>query len=356
MSDTAPLLSVRDLRVQFNTDEGVVRAVDGISFDVAPGETVCVVGESGSGKTVACESITKLIPMPPGEIAGGEVRFDGDDLTDASEKQLQSIRGDRIAHIFQDPQGALNPVYPVGAQIAEAVRLHSDVSKAAARDRAIDLLDRVGIPEATNRVDDYPHEFSGGMKQRVVIAMALAADPDLLIADEPTTALDVTIQSQILNLLRDLQDEFGMSIIFVTHNLGVVAEVADRVVVMYAGKVMETGSVHDVFERPSHPYTKSLLECLPGIGRSMEPIGGSLPDLTAPPEGCRFHPRCPHATADCRSGSHPELLEAASDHRAACVYYGPGYDVSAIRGDGEAETRATDGGRDDSHDSHGDSR
>ncbi|AFK18793.1 ABC transporter ATP-binding protein [Haloferax mediterranei ATCC 33500] len=351
-----PLLSVRDLHVQFRTDEGVVRAVDGISFDVAPGETVCVVGESGSGKTVACESITKLIPMPPGEIAGGEVVFDGEDLTDATEKQLQSIRGDRIAHIFQDPQGALNPVYPVGAQIVEAVRLHSDVSKEAARDRAIDLLDRVGIPEATNRVDDYPHEFSGGMKQRVVIAMALAADPDLLIADEPTTALDVTIQSQILSLLRDLQAEFGMSIIFVTHNLGVVAEIADRVVVMYAGKVMETGSVHDVFERPSHPYTKALLECLPGVGHSMEPIGGTLPDLTAPPEGCRFNPRCPYATDDCRSGDHPELLEAAPDHRAACVYYGPGYDASVIRGESDSEARATDGGHSGSDATGGDAR
>ncbi|KAB1188858.1 MULTISPECIES: ABC transporter ATP-binding protein [Haloferax] len=341
---TDPLLSVRDLHVQFNTDDGVVRAVDGVSFDVARGETVCVVGESGSGKTVACESVTRLIPMPPGEIARGQVLFDGEDLTAVSEKRLQSIRGGRIAHVFQNPQSALNPVYPVGAQIVEAIRLHRDVSKQAARDRAIDLLDRVGIPEATARIDDYPHEFSGGMKQRVVIAMALAADPDLLVADEPTTALDVTIQAQILRLLRDLQAEFDMSIVFVTHDLGVVAEIADRVVVMYAGKVMETGSVHDVFDRPSHPYTKALLDCLPGQGQSMRPIGGTLPDLKQPPAGCRFHPRCPHATADCRAGDHPELLTVDEGHEVACVYYGPGYDSAVIRGDAVSESRATDGG------------
>ncbi|ELZ84360.1 dipeptide/oligopeptide/nickel ABC transporter ATP-binding protein [Haloferax larsenii JCM 13917] len=358
---TDPLLSIRDLHVQFNTDEGTVRAVDGVSFDVARGETVCVVGESGSGKTVACESITKLIPMPPGEIAGGEILFDGEDLTETSEKRLEDIRGGRIAHVFQNPQSALNPVYPVGAQIVEAIRLHRDVSKEAARDRAIDLLDRVGIPEATARIDDYPHEFSGGMKQRVVIAMALAADPDLLIADEPTTALDVTIQAQILRLLRDLQDEFGMSIVFVTHDLGVVAEIADRVVVMYSGKVMETGPVYDVFEQPSHPYTKALLGCLPGQGKSMEPIGGTLPDPKNPPAGCRFHPRCPHATADCRTGDHPEPLDVGTDHEAACVYYGPGYDASVIQSDAVSESTATDGGSEggtpaDASESGGDDR
>ncbi|KTG14422.1 ABC transporter ATP-binding protein [Haloferax profundi] len=355
---TDPLLSVRNLHVQFNTDEGVVRAVDGVSFDVKRGETVCVVGESGSGKTVACESITRLLPMPPGEIADGEILFDGEDLTDASEKRLESIRGGRIAHVFQNPQSALNPVYPVGAQIVEAIRLHRDVSKQAARDRAIDLLDRVGIPEATARIDDYPHEFSGGMKQRVVIAMALSADPDLLIADEPTTALDVTIQAQILRLLHDLQDEFDMSIVFVTHDLGVVAEIADRVVVMYAGKVMETGSVYDVFDRPSHPYTQALLDCLPGQGESMRPIGGTLPDPKRPPAGCRFHPRCPHATADCRAGDHPEPLTVDAGHEAACVYYGPGYDSSVIRGGSASESRVADGGAavadpDDGHDSSG---
>ena len=339
-----PLLSVRDLKTYFDTEAGVVRAVDGVSFDVDRGETVCIVGESGSGKTVACESITRILDTPPGRIAGGEVWFDGEDLTGASERRLQEIRGGRIGHVFQNPQGALNPVYTVGNQIIEAVRLHSDRSKREARERAVDLLDRVGIPEAAARVDDYPHEFSGGMKQRVVLAMALAADPDLLIADEPTTALDVTIQAQILRLLRDLQDEFGMSIVFVTHDLGVVAEIADRVVVMYSGKVMETGPVYDVFEQPSHPYTKALLGCLPGQGQSMKPIGGTLPDPKNPPEGCRFHPRCPQATADCRTGDHPELLDVGTDHGAACVYYGPGYDASVIRGDAVSESTATDGG------------
>ncbi|MFB6087188.1 MAG: ABC transporter ATP-binding protein, partial [Haloarculaceae archaeon] len=238
---TAPLLSVRDLRTVFHTDEGTVRAVDGVSFDVGRGETVCLVGESGSGKTVTGESITRLIRSPPGEVAGGEVRFDGRDLASLPEDDLRDLRGDRIAHVFQNPQGALNPVYTVGWQIVEAIRIHEDVSRAAARDRAVDLLDRVGIPEATRRFDDYPHEFSGGMKQRVALATALACNPDLLIADEPTTALDVTIQNQILSLLADLQDEFGMGVLLITHDLGVVAEVADRMVVMYAGKVMERG-------------------------------------------------------------------------------------------------------------------
>ncbi|WP_254536342.1 ABC transporter ATP-binding protein [Halomarina litorea] len=346
-----PLLSVRDLHVHFDTDEGVVRAVDGVSFDVERGETVCVVGESGSGKTVTCESITQLIPMPPGRIAGGEVLFDGMNLAEFSEKELRSVRGDRIAHVFQNPQGALNPVYTVGTQIIEAIRLHRDVSKAEARARSVDLLDRVGIPDAAARVDDYPHEFSGGMKQRVVIAMALASDPDLLIADEPTTALDVTIQAQILRLLNDLQAEYDMSIVFVTHDLGVVAEIADRVVVMYAGKVMERGGVFDVFEDPAHPYTQGLLDCLPGTGGMMNAIQGSLPDLTDPPDGCRFNPRCPHAVEDCRTGEQPAHETVADDHDVSCVYYRAGYDESVVRrtdgrGDSESESGAarTDGG------------
>jgi peptide/nickel transport system ATP-binding protein len=330
---------VRDLRTYFDTDAGVVRAVDGVSFDVDRGETVCIVGESGSGKTVACESITRILDTPPGRIAGGEVWFDGEDLTEASERRLRGVRGGRIGHVFQNPQGALNPVYTVGSQIVEAVRLHSDRSKRAARERAIDLLDRVGIPEAAARVDDYPHEFSGGMKQRVVVAMALAADPDLLIADEPTTALDVTIQAQILRLLGEIQDEFGMSIVFVTHDLGVVAQIADRVVVMYAGKVMERGDVYGIFESAGHPYTQALLRCLPGRGGTTEAIGGSLPDPVDPPAGCRFHPRCPHAVRDCGVGDQPDLLPVDGDgsghgehgHRASCVYYGPGYDASTVR-------------------------
>jgi peptide/nickel transport system ATP-binding protein len=327
------LLSIENLTTHFHTDEGTVQAIDGISFDVNHGETVCVVGESGSGKTVTGESITKILQMPPGEIADGTVTFDGMDLTEMSDKELEDVRGNRISHIFQNPQAGLNPVYRVGTQIGEAIRIHNnDVSKAEVRERVIDLLDRVGIPEAGTRIDDYPHEFSGGMKQRVLIAMALACNPDLLIADEPTTALDVSVEAQILELLRDLQDEFDMSIIFITHDLGVVAEIADRVVVMYAGKVMENGDVFDVFENPSHPYTHALLSCLPGRGGEMETIGGSLPDPTNPPDGCRFHPRCPHAIEECRLGDQPYLYDVGSEdgHQVSCVYYEPGSDPGEL--------------------------
>jgi peptide/nickel transport system ATP-binding protein len=332
MSDD-PLLSVRDLHTQFRTDDGVVRAVDGVSFDVDRGETVCLVGESGSGKTVTAETITRLIQRPPGEVTGGEVVFDGRDVLAMSESELRDLRGARIAHVFQNPQGALNPVYTVGWQIAEAVRLHQDVGRAAARERAVDLLDRVNIPEATTRVDDYPHEFSGGMKQRVAIAMALATDPDLLVADEPTTALDVTIQNQILRLLSDLQEEFEMSVLLITHDLGVVAEVADRVVVMYAGKVMERADVVDLFERPSHPYTRALLDCLPGRGGRLRSIGGTTPSPTDPPAGCRYHPRCPHAVPACREGDQPASAPASddgADHDVSCVHYGPDGDPAAV--------------------------
>ncbi|WP_336034877.1 ABC transporter ATP-binding protein [Halobacterium yunchengense] len=323
-----PLLSVRDLRTYFDTDDGTVRAVDGVSFDVEPGETVCLVGESGSGKTVACESITQLVPTPPGRIAGGEVIFDGEDLTELSGSELRAYRGGRVGHVFQNPQGALDPVYTVGEQLVEAIRLHRDVPKAAARERAADLLDRVGIGDVEERIDDYPHQFSGGMKQRVVVAMALACDPDLLVADEPTTALDVTIQAQVLRLLDDLQDERGMALLFVTHDLGVVAEIADRVVVMYAGKVMETGDVYQVFENPSHPYTRALLECLPGRG-DVETIGGTLPDPTDPPDGCRFHPRCPHAVPECETGDQPGFRDVGDGHDAACVLYDADHETPA---------------------------
>jgi len=312
-----PLLSVRDLHIQFDTEDGTVRAVDGVSFDVEPGETVCLVGESGSGKTVACESITKLIPTPPGEITGGEVDFDGENLAALSSRELEAYRGCRIGHVFQNPQGALDPVYTVGDQLVEAIRLHRDVPKSVARERAIELLDRVGIGDVEERIDDYPHQFSGGMKQRVVIAMALACDPDLLIADEPTTALDVTIQAQVLRLLDDLQDERGMAMVFVTHDLGVVAEIADRVVVMYAGKVMETGDVYQVFENPSHPYTEALLASIPDPdprkrGDAVE-LTGDVPDPSNPPAGCSFHPRCPHvvppAAYDFPEGSFRQVLD-----------------------------------------------
>jgi peptide/nickel transport system ATP-binding protein len=343
---TDPLLSVENLRTSFDTDRGEVRAVDGVSFDVGRGETVCLVGESGSGKTVTVESITRLIQSPPGRVEADAVRFDGIDLRTLSESRLREIRGDRIAHVFQNPQGALNPVYTVGWQIVEAMQLHDDVDRETARARAIDLLDRVGIPEATARIDDYPHEFSGGMKQRVVVAMAIANEPDLLIADEPTTALDVTIQSQILRLLNDLQAEFDMSVLLITHDLGVVAEVADRVVVMYAGKVMERADVYDLFERPSHPYTRALLDCLPGRGRELASIEGSLPSATDPPDGCRFHPRCPHAIPACREGDQPPLRPAADarpDHEVSCVHYGPGGDP-AVRAALQGEAPTDDAG------------
>ncbi len=336
-----PLLSVNDLRTHFETNEGTVLAVDGVSFDVERGETVCLVGESGSGKTVACESITKLLPMPPGKLVGGRIDFDGRDLTECSPGQLLDVRGKQIAHVFQNPQGALDPVYSVGAQLVEAIRLHRDVSKRAARERGIELLDRVGIPEAMTRFDEYPHEFSGGMKQRVVIAMALCAEPDLLIADEPTTALDVTTQAGILDLLNDIKAERDMAMLFVTHDLGVVAEMADRVVVMYAGKVMERGDVHDVFETPAHPYTQALLRCLPGRGERRETIGGEFPNPIDPPTGCRFHPRCPHAVGDCIGGEHPPLEPAngSEEQLAACVFYDDDHDTAVVQGDTADQTR-----------------
>ncbi|WP_049996293.1 ABC transporter ATP-binding protein [Halococcus sediminicola] len=340
---TDPLLSVHDLRTHFQTSEGTVRAVDGIDFDIHSGETVCLVGESGSGKTVACESITRLVPTPPGDITGA-IRFDGGDLTEMRTKTLRRYRGDRIAHIFQNPQDALDPVYTVGTQLAEAIQFHRDESKSTVQQRAVELLDRVGIPEATSRIDEYPHEFSGGMKQRVVIAMALAADPDMLIADEPTTALDVTTQARILDLLNELKRERDMAILFVTHDLGVVAEMADRVLVLYAGKVMERGHVYDVFESPAHPYTQALFRSLPRRNTQPEPIGGTLPSLVDPPDGCRFHPRCPHAIGDCTAGSQPplEAVSDDSDRGASCVFYDDDHDQSVV--DEEVRTSATMGG------------
>ena len=330
-SDADPVLSVRNLRTYFETPEGPRRAVDGVSFEVAPGETVCLVGESGCGKTVTCESLTRLVETPPGRVVGGAVWYDGEDLTLADERRLRAVRGDGIAHVFQNPQGALDPVYTVGEQVAEAVRIHRDVTRDEARERAVDLLDRVGIPNAPLRVEDYPHEFSGGMRQRVAIAVALAADPDVLVADEPTTALDVTIQASVLRLFREIQAERDTAVVFVTHDLGVVSEVADRVVVMYAGRVLERGPVEAVLGDPAHPYTRALLECLPGRAAATEGIDGAVPDPTDPPEGCRFHPRCPHAVEAC-TGGEPPALRPAGGSRAACVFYGPGYDESTVRG------------------------
>lgn len=331
MSDTRPLLSVRNLKTHFITEQGRVLAVDGVDFDVNRGETVCVVGESGSGKTVTCESIARLFKQPPGEIAGGSIIFDGEDLTKLPEAELREFRGNRISYIFQNPQDALNPVYTVGWQIEEVLRLHRDIPDDALESEVVSLLKKVGIPNAASRAESYPHELSGGMKQRVIIAIALASEPDLLIADEPTTALDVTIQSQILRLLEELTDEYGMTVLFVTHDLGVVAQVADRVVVMYAGKIMEKGSVIDIFESPAHPYTRGLLACLPGRGMQSRPIKGSPPDPRDPPSGCRFHPRCPHAVDECRTDTQPPLVSVTNEsHTVSCVYYGPGYDPNEL--------------------------
>ncbi|QFU82905.1 ABC transporter ATP-binding protein [Natronorubrum aibiense] len=347
MSQTDPLLAVESLQTAFHTDDGTVTAVDGIDFTVRRGETVCLVGESGSGKTVACESITQLFKRPPGEITGGSVVFDGIELTDCTEDELADIRGENISHVFQNPQNALNPVYTIGWQLREAIDLHRDLSRTAARAEAVDLLERVGIPDASERLEAYPHELSGGMKQRVLIAMALACEPDLLIADEPTTALDVTTQAQLLELLRELQTEFGLAMLFVTHDLGVVAEIADRVVVLYAGKVMERGTVYDVFDTPCHPYTRALLECLPGRG-SLGGIPGSLPNPTAPPSGCRFHDRCPYAVDDCSTGDQPAFESVVGeDHAVSCLHYQTATKPTVLETASESRSRAperTDGG------------
>ena len=328
MSDD-PLLAVEGLTTTFETDAGRLVAVDDVDLTVDAGETVCLVGESGSGKTVATESITGLIDAP-GSTIDGVVRFRGRDLLGLSEPALRSVRGAEIAHVFQNPQEAMNHCYTVGWQIAEAIQVHESVSDTDARARAVELLDQVGIANASARADDYPHEFSGGQKQRVMIAMALAGDPDLLIVDEPTTALDVTVQAQILSLLASIQARLGMGILFVTHDLGVVAQIADRVVVLYAGKVMERGGVVDVFERPAHPYTRRLLECVPSIGGTGSGIPGTLPDLRDPPDGCRFAPRCEHAEPACRAGGQPPAHAVGTSQQASCVHYGPDGDPAVL--------------------------
>ena len=347
-----PLLAVEGLRTTFETEAGELVAVDGIDFTVERGETVCLVGESGSGKSVAVESLTGLVDQPPGRIEGS-VRFRGEELTDLSPAALRAHRGASIAYVFQNPQDALNHCYTVGWQLIEAIQVHEDVSEAAARARAIDLLDTVGIPEPAGRIDEYPHQFSGGEKQRVMIAMALVTEPDLLVADEPTTALDVTIQAGILRLLEDLKAEYGMSVLFVTHDLATVSRVADRVVVLYAGKVMERGSVLDVFEQPAHPYTRALLACLPGSdldavgGAERGGIAGSLPDPTALPDGCRFAPRCPHAVSACTTGDQPPAVDLGGGHTVSCVHYDPGDDPSVLAAAPESTPearRSADGG------------
>jgi len=305
-----PVLSVRGLRTHFITRERTVKAVDGVSYDLHPGKTLAVVGESGSGKSVHALSILRLLPEPPAKVVGGEILFNGKDLLKMSHEEMRKIRGNRIAMIFQEPMTSLNPVIKVGEQIAEAVVLHQGLSQEKAMLKAVDLLKKVGIPHPEERVNDYPHQFSGGMRQRAMIAIALSCEPDVLIADEPTTALDVTIQAQILELMKDLQREYKMAIVLITHNIGVVAEMADDVVVMYAGRPVEHASVGELFANPKHPYTKGLLNSVPSIyvrKERLEAIAGQPPDLSGGFTGCPFAPRCPSVMDKCRVDDPPEF-------------------------------------------------
>jgi peptide/nickel transport system ATP-binding protein len=320
---TAPLLEVQDLKTHFFTRDGVVRAVDGVSFSIQPGETLALVGESGCGKSVTSLSIMRLIASPPGRVVGGSIRFDGRDLLGLSEPGMRKVRGNEISMIFQEPMTSLNPVLTVGHQIAESLVLHRAMSRADAMDRTIELLRLVNIPEAARRAGEYPHQMSGGMRQRVMIAMALACDPKLLIADEPTTALDVTIQAQILDLMRELQAKTGTAILLITHDLGVVAEMAQRVVVMYAGRKVEEAPVGELFARPRHPYTRGLMNSMPRLGaghgarQRLQEIPGMVPSLREPLAGCAFAARCTHAVDGCRAGV-PAFEPKAPGHAVAC--------------------------------------
>jgi peptide/nickel transport system ATP-binding protein len=320
-----PLLDIRNLQTWFRTDDGMVRAVDGVSLSVNRGETLAVVGESGSGKTVTARSVLKLIDMPPGQFMGGQILWQGRDLIPLGAAEMDQIRSREIGMVFQEPMTSLNPVYSVGGQIAESLRAHKNLSRKAAMEGAVEMLRLVQIPNAERRVNDYPHQFSGGMRQRVMIAMALACKPQLLIADEPTTALDVTIQAQILELLADMKDRFGMAIMLITHAMGVVAENAQRVAVMYAGKVVEEAPVEELFANPRHPYTQGLIRSIPrvdaqAVGRTrLAQIPGTVPSLLHPPPGCRFSPRCQFAEDACRAAE-PALRNVGNDHRVACIH------------------------------------
>jgi len=321
------LLEVKDLVTQFHTRDGVVRAVDGVSFSLDPGQTLAVVGESGSGKSVTALSLMRLVAEPAGRIVAGEALYNGVDILKMSDSQVRDFRGNRMAMIFQDPMTSLNPVYKVGRQVGETLMIHKGMNRKESIERAIELLDMVGIPNARERAGNYPHQFSGGMRQRAMIAMALACDPDILIADEPTTALDVTIQAQILELMTEMQQRTGAAIIMITHDLGVVADIADEVMVMYAGKQVEYGKAGELFYRPRHPYTWGLLDSLPRHDASEKdallPISGHPPSLINVPPGCAFHPRCPYATDICRIEV-PALVECGSGHLAACHFAGTG--------------------------------
>jgi peptide/nickel transport system ATP-binding protein len=333
MADTGagePLLEIQGLKTYFSTDDGLARAVDGVDVTLGAGETLGIVGESGCGKTVTALSVLKLVAMPPGRFVAGRILWRGRDLIPLPPREMQRIRSKEIAIVFQEPMTSLNPVYTVGDQIAEVLRLHEGLGRRAAMDRTVEMLRLVHIPTPERRVRDYPHQFSGGMRQRVMIAMALSCNPMLLIADEPTTALDVTIQAQILDLLGELKEEFGMAVMLITHAMGVVAETAQRVVVMYAGKVVEEAPVGLLFGRPLHPYTQGLIRSIPRIDTAavrktrLEAIGGVVPSLVDPPPGCRFAPRCRFATQACTAET-PPLREVEPGHKVACVLHpGPG--------------------------------
>jgi peptide/nickel transport system ATP-binding protein len=314
------MISVQDLKVYFFSDSRVARALDGVSYEVRKGETVCLVGESGCGKTVSALTILRILPQPPGRIMDGQILFNGQNLLDLDEEEMQKIRGRRIAMIFQEPMTSLNPVFTIEEQIEESILVHEKVDQEEARQRCIQLLKDVGIPSPEERLKDYPHQLSGGQRQRVMIAMALACRPDLVIADEPTTALDVTIQAQILNLFRELKRKREMSLLYITHDLGVVANIADRVYVMYAGVIAEQGEVAHIFHDPRHPYTQGLLASLPSRakrGKTLHSIPGTVPNPAYKPEGCPFHPRCPFAIETCRS-QFPEMCDYGGGHLGRC--------------------------------------
>lgn len=321
---SAPLLAVEDLRVEFRTRVGIAKAINGVSFDVDSGETLAILGESGCGKSVTAQAIMGILDTPPGFVTGGAIKYRGVDLLKRSVEERRQVRANKIAMIFQDALSALNPVFTVGFQLTELFRKHRGMSRADGKKRAAELLDLVKIPAARQRINDFPHQFSGGMRQRVMIAMSLALDPELLIADEPTTALDVTVQAQIMNLLADLQRERNMGLILITHDMGVVADVADRINVMYAGRIVEKAPVYDIYAKPSHPYTKALLESIPRVdlkGQQLNVIKGLPPNLTDIPPGCSFNPRCRYAQDVCQADPPPPLYPVKADIGSACHFW-----------------------------------